>query len=90
MHVRADWIAELLPDMDALQREPDFPVTTMFLRTMFYLLLRAGDAPDLLQKQQGENMESTRIALLAALPLKRGKALALSRVRRWWMTAAYS
>jgi hypothetical protein len=67
-----------LAEMDALLREPNFPVTSMFLRTMSYLSLRAGEAPDVLQKQREENMESARTTLIAALPLKRGKALALS------------
>jgi hypothetical protein len=67
-----------LAEMDALLREPNFPVTPMFLRTMSYLPLRAGDAPDVLQKQREDNMEGARTALIAALPLKRGQALAVS------------
>jgi hypothetical protein len=46
-----------LVEMRALLRDPDFPVSSMFLRTMSYLPLRAGDAPDVLQRQQQENME---------------------------------
>jgi hypothetical protein len=67
-----------LAEMNVLLRDADFPVTATFLRTMAYLSLRAGDAPEVLEKQFDENLESNRAALAAALASKRGKAMAVS------------
>ncbi len=67
-----------LAEMRTLLRDPDFPINSTFLRTMSYLPLRAGEPPEVLEKQQQLNMESARAALVEAAPRKRGMALAVS------------
>ena len=67
-----------LAEMHSLLGDPNFPVNSMFLGAMAYLPLAAGDPPEVLQKQHDDNMASGRAALIAALPSKRGKALAAS------------
>jgi hypothetical protein len=67
-----------LAEMSVLLHDPDVPVTGLFLQTMSYLPLRNGDSPDILRKQVQANIDSNRVALLAALPVKRGKAQAVS------------
>lgn len=67
-----------LEEMNRLFENPDFPVTQLFLTTMSILPLNPADAPEALRSEVEANRAALSQRLVNVLPLKRGKASALS------------
>lgn len=62
-----------LEEMNKLFENPDFPITQLFLTTMSILPLNSADAPEMEANRGALNQRLIRV-----LPLKRGKASAIS------------
>ena len=67
-----------LKEMNRLFENADFPVTQMFLTTMSILPLNPADAPETLRSEMEANRGELNRRLIGILPLKRGKASAIS------------
>ena len=67
-----------IEEMQKLLRDPDFPISTLFLDSLAVVPLHAEDPPELLRKQWQENFAQGQAALAAALSIKRGRAQAVS------------
>jgi hypothetical protein len=67
-----------LEEMNRLFERPDFPITQLFLTTMSILPLNPADAPETLRSEMEANRGILNQRLISVLPLKRGKASAIS------------
>lgn len=67
-----------LEEMNRLIENPDFPVTQMFLEAMAILPLGPADSPETLRSQRQANRDKLTERLISVLPLKRGKASAIT------------
>ena len=67
-----------LDEMNRLFENPEFPVSQMLLTTMSILRLNPADPPQTLRSQMEANRGALNQRLIKVLPLKRGKASAIS------------
>lgn len=67
-----------LKEMDALFKDPQFPVCDLFLTTMSILPLSPAEASEYLRNQRVENLKTLRRRLILILPHKRGRAFGIS------------
>ena len=67
-----------LEEMNQLFKNPDFPVTDLFLITMSLLPLNSSESPEALQSKIETNRKILNERLMNVLVHKRGKALAIS------------
>ena len=66
-----------LQEMNKLFKDPEFPVSGLFLTTMSVLPLDPREPPASLRRQRDENLKASQKELVSALSNKRGKALAI-------------
>jgi hypothetical protein len=65
-------------ELKTLLVDPDFPVGGMFLNAIAMVPLDPAESPETLRQQRDANWKVARSTLMAALSIKRGKALAVS------------